>query len=336
MDEYFISYYGCESKTKNDTGRRCTKCSDICNQKKLLYRVRLWDLTDEEVELYKEKVAASGGFTPVITPVSALKNVIGSYVMHGAKEIPMNTLRARQEHAQARENALRLHVFHEFEDQAQAFVRFQQIACDVRKLRYGVVLDSCFTDKKTIATFYQIEVAIIKKVAGEKIQAVRREKKKLEREKKKLDKEITRLATEETVLKNDYGAWIKSQRQELEAIQKNNTATIAESIAENGELVSQDDIADLINETKWRLVSPADFVNTDINGDPNKPFSERALEESRQNEKITWLDESQGIGRDADGRYLKQTKKGKGKNSFRYSYFLRSEFYKEPNERNPS
>ena len=91
-----------------------------------------------------------------------------------------------------------------------------------------------------------------------------------------------------------------------------------------------DDIANLLDTTQWQLVSVNDFLNPNINSDPSRPFSSRELEEDRQNGKITWLDESQGIGRDADGRYLQRT--GKDKHNFRYCYFLRCEFHKESNE----
>ena len=312
MDEYFISYYGCESKTKSDTGRRCTKCSNVCEQKQLLCRCRLWDLTEEEVDHFKEKIAESGGFSPVISPVSALKNIIGSYVLHSTKDIPIETLRARQEHVQARENFERERFFDEFGDRAQAFVRFQHTAEDIRKLRYGTTPASCFANHGTLAVFYKLEVAILKNVGKEKIRAVRREKKKLE-------KDIAKFEAEESELKANFGTWIRSQKQELEAIQKNHTVTVAELNSD-----TDIDIADLADKTKWRLVSQDDFLNPGINIAIDRPFSKRTLEESRQNGKITWLDESQGIGRDADGRHLKRT--GKSKHNFRYCYFLLHEF----------
>ena len=250
MDEYFISYYGCESKTKKDTGRKCKKCSNVCEQKKLLYRCRLWDLTDDEVEHFKEKVKETGGFAPVTDSMGSLQNIIGDYVLHSTKDIPIATLRARKEHVQARENFERLRLFDEFGDQAQALRRFQQIACDTRELRYGVVPDSCFTDSKTIALFYQLEVAIIKNAGNEKIRAVRQEKKKLAKEKAKLEREIARLEKEESALKDGFGSWIKSQKQELEAIRPTESNTVTEQAGS----------ADSVDESKGRWVSQAEFL----------------------------------------------------------------------------
>ena len=96
------------------------------------------------------------------------------------------------------------------------------------------------------------------------------------------------------------------------------------SVQPNTDSTDAIDIADLTDETKWRLVTQADYLNHDINTAPDRPFSSRELEESRQNGNTKWLDESQGIGQDAKGRYLKRT--GKNPHNYRYQYFLPREF----------
>jgi len=321
MDEYFISYYGCESKTKKDTGRRCTKCLNICEQKTLLCRCRIWDLTDEEVDQFKEAVAESGGFAPVITHAYNIKNVIGSYVLHGTKDIPVKTYREKQEHVQARENSMRDRVFHEFDDMAQSVVRFQQIAENIRKLRYRGVPAPSFTDNKTIAMFYQFEVAILKKVANEKMQAIRREKKKLERKKKELEKEIAKLETEETNSKATFNSWIKSEKQELEAIQKNCTVGLADGVADSTPAGTDIDVADMIDETKGRWVLQSEFLDHNINA---TFVTDRDLQRDRHNGNVVWSIKNHAIGKDKAGRILEKTS-GKTPHKNSYRYFLLQE-----------
>jgi hypothetical protein len=81
----------------------------------------------------------------------------------------------------------------------------------------------------------------------------------------------------------------------------------------------QEDIADLIDETRGRWVSQADFLNNDINV---KFYTDRDLQKARPG--IQWSKKDPLIGMDTDGRFLRSNG-AKNPSALRYEYWLLKE-----------
>jgi len=153
MNEYFISVYGCESKTKNGNKRTCSKCSDSCEQRELLYRCWVEDLTDDESRLFKQEVIDS----------QWTERIFEVCVVHSTKDIPLNTVKAKKEHYKARMKFEKLP-----KEQKLPINGLLQIAKEMRYFRCSTIPDLHFI--RIPSEIYVLE----KKILSEKIELDKR------------------------------------------------------------------------------------------------------------------------------------------------------------------
>lgn len=192
--EYFVSYYDCRlflCIEANNADHTCPKRSDECEHWRLLYRCCIGNLTEKELEHFKQKTDENNldPFTLHITIVSP------DYALHSVDDLRLDSLEAREEHFQARELFENLAEWNYLEPRTK-LICFQHIAEEIREMRYGEVPIPCFVDKEIARIFYGMETTILEQATRRKIQAINKEQAKPDAKVTELEAEKTRLNVE--------------------------------------------------------------------------------------------------------------------------------------------
>ena len=330
MIEYFISYYGCESKIKNGTRRTCSKCLKNCEQRELLYRCWVGDLTGNESAQFKQDAAESGW----------LEQIIGECVIHSAQDIPVGTVNEKKEHVVARTKFECLPV-----SQTRAIRQIMHIAYEIREFRCVNINAPCLIE--TAAVFYELEEKVLSKKihhhlekhnktiakCNEQIKTHQMKIRELDAQKRKLTKQIESIEAQKTLTENRFLAWKQKQQEKiankLEAIQSGN---FIEGASDCTPASTDIDIADLIDDTKGRFVEYSEFLNENINAQSLK-FTSKKLQHAKTNGNVVWSTKNPAIGQGKIGKsgisiIFERTKFGDNKNNYRYRYFLFREYDK--------
>lgn len=193
MNEYFISFYGCLCC------RTTEECPNACGQKTLLYRCHLGSLTEQEIEYFKQKVEASGGFVSNQPWKDHYGYLIPRFALHSLNDIPLELSEIREEHIRAREAFEQLT---DADDIWQMITRLRVIAWKIIDLRYGVS-EAYFVDNRTLFCFFDIEETIQISFRRSEISEVRKRIRWMRRKQKKVAAALKHLLTEETRLISD-------------------------------------------------------------------------------------------------------------------------------------
>jgi hypothetical protein len=321
MNEYFISYYGCEFCMTEP------ECPKAC-EKKLCWRDYIGNLTEEEIKYFMKKVEEMGGFAD--NP-----SVASRYVLHSLNDLSLDTLEAREEQIKARllfENDY-VNIFStNFNREVRRFMRkFNGIAETIRNMRPKELPVTPYSvDYATLITFFRTEQVITQVSYSADIERTQGKKARIEREMWKLKEYYKKLKKQKLLLESQESQLLA----ECEAIKKNHEETLeiikalqspllpfaTEAVAEHA------DTFNIPNESMGRWVKPEEYINNTINtAYPKGGMKE--LRRLRSEFDITWSTENPAIGRDIDGNILERTKSntappGREENTYRYRYFL--------------
>ena len=193
MNEYFISFYGCLCC------RTTEECPNACGQKTLLYRCHLGSLTDQEIEYFKQKVEATGGFASNRPWKDHYGCLVPRFALHSLNDIPLELSEIREEHVRAREAFEQLT---DADDIWQMITRLRVIAWKIIDLRYGVS-EAYFVDRRTLIIFFEIEEAIRISLRRSEISEVRKRIRWMRRKQKEVAVALKHIQTEETRLISD-------------------------------------------------------------------------------------------------------------------------------------
>ena len=206
--EYFVSCYGCPlSPPYCDhvmaTGYNCSLYEiGGCGHWRLRYRCRIGDLTEKELEYFKQK----NGIDHVDYDNH---DEYDNYLLQSVNYLSLDSLEERNEHVQAREYFESYPEQH-CEDPEILHMRNLEITAEqIRKLRYGETPLPYFADSKIARIFYKMEMSIVKKATRCRLGVIREEK-------AKPNGSIAELEAEEVRLKTD----LKIKLQELRELQE--------------------------------------------------------------------------------------------------------------------